>query len=152
MNARSAPERISEAHLANQPPDFARHLRPTTSPSEPPSPEGPKTGAVPAEDSFGLNDRECIENAWCDPIEQDQPIAYLERSPFRCASTQHIELLAQGQHLRLERGSRSEQIEERRGDQGDEVAHPAFISRFGASRQADGISDRDRSLPNSSDV
>jgi hypothetical protein len=100
---------------------------------------------VPAEDSFGLNDRECIENAWCDPIEQheDQPIAYVKPSPFRWASTQHIELLAQGQHLRLERGSRSEQIEERRGDQADEVAHPAFIARFGASRQADGISDRD---------
>jgi hypothetical protein len=53
------------------------------------APEGPKTCAVPAEDSFGLNDRECIENAWCDPIEQheDQPIAYVERSLFRCAST-----------------------------------------------------------------
>jgi hypothetical protein len=145
MNAGSAPERISEAHLTDQPPDFARHLRPATSPSGLPSPAGPKTGTVPAEDSFGLNDRECIENAWCDPIEQheDQPIAYLERSPFRCASTQHIELLAQGQQLRLERGSRSEQIEERRGDQANEVAHPAFIARFGASRQADGISDRD---------
>src|SRR3954452_23821521 len=34
---------------------------------------------------FGLNDRECIENAWCDPIEQheDQPIANVKPSPFR---------------------------------------------------------------------
>src|SRR4051795_3312797 len=32
MNAGTAPERISEAHLADQPPDFARHLRPATSP------------------------------------------------------------------------------------------------------------------------
>jgi len=89
---------------------------------------------VPAEDSFGLNDRECIENAWCDPIEQheDQPIAYVERSPFRCASTQHIELLAQGLHLRLERGFRSEQIEERPGNQADEVAHPPSSPDSGA--------------------
>jgi hypothetical protein len=55
-------------------------------------------------------------------------------------------LLAQGLHLRLARGSRSEQIEQRPGDQADEVAHPAFIARFGASRQADGIPDRDRHL------
>src|SRR6476469_9511125 len=105
MNAGSAPERISEAHLADQPTDFARHLRPATSPSGLPSPEGPKTCAVPAEDSFGLNDRECIENAWCDPIEQheDQPIAYVERSLFRCAPTQHVQLLAKHDYLRLER-------------------------------------------------
>src|SRR6187200_1245094 len=121
---RGAPQRgLARLILADQPTDFARHLRPATSPSGLPSPAGPKTGTVPAADSFGLNDRECIENAWCDPIEQheDQPIAYVERSPFRCASTQHIELLAQGQHLRLARGSRSEQIEQRPGDQADEV-------------------------------
>src|SRR4051812_6787397 len=64
MNAGSAPERISEAHLADQPPDFARHLRPATSPSGLPSPESPKTGAVPAEDSFRAErsrvHRECL--------------------------------------------------------------------------------------------
>ena len=101
---------------------------------------------MPAEDSFGLNDRECIENAWCDPIEQheDQPIAYVERSPFRCASTQHIELLAQGQHLRLERGSRPQEIEEHPLDQLEELEHASFIGRFGPPGQADGIYDRNR--------
>ena len=42
MNAGSAPERIGEAHLPDQPPDFRRYAWPTGTPTRFPAPEGAK--------------------------------------------------------------------------------------------------------------
>src|SRR4051794_16458123 len=49
MDARSAPERICQAHLADQLPNFERHLGPADSSSRFPAPEHAKTSAMPAQ-------------------------------------------------------------------------------------------------------
>src|SRR6478672_6717798 len=51
--------------------------------------------------------------------------------------------MAQSEYLRLERGLRPKQPEEHPPDQVEQILHRAFIARFGASRQADGIYDSD---------
>src|SRR3954464_5883405 len=54
MDARSAPERICQAHLADQLPNFERHLRPANSSSRLPAPEQAETSAMPAQNGVGL--------------------------------------------------------------------------------------------------
>jgi hypothetical protein len=51
--------------------------------------------------------------------------------------------MAQREYLGLERGLRPKQPEEHPPDQVEQILHRAFIARFGASRQADGIYDSD---------
>jgi len=72
MNAGSAPERIGEAHLPDQPPNFRRYAWPTGTPTRFPAPEGAKASSVPAENGLRLNDRKCIQNARCNPIQADE--------------------------------------------------------------------------------
>src|SRR4029079_2166031 len=52
--------------------------------------------------------------------------------------------MAQSEYLCLERGLRAKPPEEHPPDQVEQVPHRAFITRFGPSRQADGICDSDR--------
>src|SRR3954453_2268161 len=56
---------------------------------------------------------------------------------------QHIQLMAQSEYLCLERRLRAKQPEEHPPDQVEQVTHRTFITRFGPSRQADGIYDSD---------
>src|SRR6476660_229998 len=67
MNAGSAPERIGEAHLPDQPPDFRRHARPTGTPTRFPAPEGAKACPMPPDNGFRLYDREGVQNTRRDP-------------------------------------------------------------------------------------
>ena len=68
MNAGSAPERIGEAHLPDQPPDFRRYAWPTGTPTRFPAPEGAKACPMPPDNGFRLYDREGIQNTRRDPI------------------------------------------------------------------------------------
>ena len=56
MHARSAPERICQAHLADQLPNFETHLGPAGSPSRLPAPEGPESSTIPSYDHLRPND------------------------------------------------------------------------------------------------
>ena len=72
MNAGSAPERIGEAHLPDQPPDFRRHARPTGTPTRFPAPERAKACPMPPDNGFRLYDREGVQNTRRDPIQADE--------------------------------------------------------------------------------
>jgi hypothetical protein len=72
MDAGSAPERIGEAHLADEPPNFEGHLGPAGSLSRLQAPEGAKASSVPAQNGLRLNERKCIQNARCNPVEADE--------------------------------------------------------------------------------
>src|SRR3954454_23615393 len=48
MDARSAPERICQAHLADQLPNLERHLGPAGSPSRFPTPEAAESSTMPS--------------------------------------------------------------------------------------------------------
>jgi hypothetical protein len=69
---RAALGRIGEAHLADQPPNVRRYARPAGTPTRFPAPEGAKASSLPAENGLRLNDRKCIQNARCNPIQADE--------------------------------------------------------------------------------
>ncbi len=70
MDAGSAPERIGEAHLPDQPPNFRRYARPAGTPTRFPAPEGAKACPMPTDNGFRLYDREGVQNTRRDPIKQ----------------------------------------------------------------------------------
>ena len=63
MDPRRAPQRIGNAHLADQPADLRRHSRPATTASRLPALIRPKTRAMPADNGVRLNDRQSIANS-----------------------------------------------------------------------------------------
>src|SRR5204863_4090707 len=125
MDAWCAPEWIGEAHLSDQPADFRRYARPSDSPTRFPAPERAEARSMPADNGLRLDDRDGIQDAWCDPIQadEDQTIEIAEDRTFARASTQHIQLMTQSQILRLNRGSRPKQPEEHPPDQLEQVPH-----------------------------
>src|SRR5262249_25182673 len=60
MDSRCSPQRIDDAHLADQPADLQRHRWSTATASRSPAPIQPKTGAVPADHGIGSDDCKCI--------------------------------------------------------------------------------------------
>jgi hypothetical protein len=68
-------------------------------------PEQAKTSTMPTDNGLRLDDYQGIHNARRNPIEpgKNQTIEIAEREPLRRFSSQHIESVAQGQNLRLER-------------------------------------------------
>src|SRR5436309_2776140 len=86
---------VAKAHLADQLPNFERHLRPANSSSRLPAPEQAETSAMPAQNGVGLDDREGIQNTRRHPIQADenQAIEVAEDRPLRRASVQHVQLM-----------------------------------------------------------
>src|ERR1035441_1270603 len=72
MDPRPAPQRIGNAHLADQPADLQWHNRPATTASRLPAPIRPETRAMPADNGVRLNDRQSIANSREQPIETNQ--------------------------------------------------------------------------------
>src|SRR6187401_3622886 len=60
INARSAPERVSETHLSDQPTNFGGYLWPAESSARLPPPERAKASSVPAGKGFRLDHRKCF--------------------------------------------------------------------------------------------
>src|SRR5664279_5037586 len=72
VDPRRSPQRIGNAHLADQPADLQRHNRPATTSSRLPAPIKPKTRTMPAHNGVRLNDRQRIANARKQPIETNE--------------------------------------------------------------------------------
>src|SRR3954471_24779675 len=130
MNAGSAPERVSKAHLEDQLTNFEGHLRPAGSPSRFPAPEQAKTSAMPAQNRLRLDDREGIQNTRRDPIQADenQAIEGAQDRPLRRRSVQYIQLMTQSQVLCAKRCSRPKQPDEH--PPVEQVPHVPFMARF----------------------
>jgi hypothetical protein len=105
VDARRAPERIGDAHLAYQLSYFERHRRPATTASRLPAPVRPETCAMPTNNSVRLHDRERIANLWKQPIEPDeyQAVEDAERESLRSSPPQNVDLLPQCLNLCFER-------------------------------------------------
>src|SRR4051812_46121161 len=114
MDAWSAPERIGKTDLPDQPPNFRRDAWPAGTPTRFPAPEGAEACAMPSDNCFRLYDSERVQNTRRDPIQanEDHTIEVAEDRAPRCCSTQHIQLVAQSEYLRLERGLRPKQSQE----------------------------------------
>jgi hypothetical protein len=93
MGLGSAPQRVGQAHGADQPTHFERRLQSAASRSRLPSPEQAKTGTMPPDDSLRVDDHQSIHNARRDPIEtgKKEAIETTESEPLRCLSSQHRE-------------------------------------------------------------
>ena len=104
MDSRSAPQRIRQAHVTDQLANFDRHFRPAAARSRLPSPEQAEPGTMPSNNRLRLDDHQGIQNVRCNPIEagKDEPIESVEGESLRRFSTQHIDLVAERQDLRLE--------------------------------------------------
>jgi hypothetical protein len=108
MDPGSAPERVGEAHVADQLADFGRHFWPATARARLPSPEQAKPGPVPADNRLRFDDHQGVQNVGCDPIEarKNEAIKIAENKPPWRFSLQHMELVAKRQDLRFKRGLR----------------------------------------------
>jgi hypothetical protein len=125
MDAGSAPERVGQAHLADQLPNFERHLGSAGSSSRLPPPEQAKACAMPANNGCRIDDHERIQNTRRDPIQadEDQAIEVAEDRALRRPSVQYVQLMAQSQVLCSKRCSRPEQPDEHPPDQIEQVPH-----------------------------
>ena len=92
MNPGSAPQRVGDAHGADQLPDFERHLWSAAARSRRPSPEHAKTSAMPTDNGLRLNDHQSIHNARHNAIETGKK-GQDESEPLRRLSSQHSELV-----------------------------------------------------------
>src|SRR5450631_2028858 len=106
MDPGSAPQ-LGEAHGTNQLANFERDLWPAAATSRFPSPKQAKTGAMPADNRLRLDDHQGIQNVRHNPIEagKNEPIESCEGDSLWRFPSQNIELAAQRQDLRLERGA-----------------------------------------------
>jgi hypothetical protein len=69
MDAGSTPQRIGQAHGADQLANFERHLRSAAATSRLPSPERAKPRAMPTDNRLRLYDHQGINNARRNPVE-----------------------------------------------------------------------------------
>ena len=85
MDAGSAPERIGQAHLPDQSPNFWRDAGPAGTPTRFPAPEGAKACPMPPDNRFRLHDRDGVQNTRRDPIQadEDHTIEVTEDRPTR---------------------------------------------------------------------
>ncbi len=127
MDPGSAPERVGEAHVADQLADFQRDFWSADSRARLPSPEQAKPGPMPANDRLRFDDHQGVLNAGCDPIQarKNEAIKIVQDNPFRRFSAQHIELMAQRHNLRLEHGPRPEKPGDQPPDQFEQIPHEA---------------------------
>jgi hypothetical protein len=127
MDPRRTPKWVGEAHIPDQLTDFEQDLRSAYPRARLPSPEQAKPGPVPADNRLRLDDQQGVQNVGRDPIEarKNEPVEIAENKPLWRFSSQHIELVAQRQDLRLERGARPEEPDESAPNQFEQIPHEA---------------------------
>jgi hypothetical protein len=131
MDARSSPQRVGDAHLADQPANFQRHSWSTAAASRFPAPIRSETGAVPADHGIGSDNCKCIIHLGKQAADasQYQSVNRDERRSPGTSPSQYIDLLPQHQNLCLKCSSRPKQVDD----------HPEDIARFSINRQRIGF-------------
>jgi hypothetical protein len=101
VNPRRSPERVRDAHLANEPANVSRRAWSSTERSRLPTPIGTETGTVPTDYRLRLDDFERVEHARAEAIEpgKDQTVNIAERHTFRPLALQHIQLMPEHKDL-----------------------------------------------------
>ena len=145
MDAGSAPERIGEAHLPDQSPNFWRDAGPAGTPTGFPAPEGAKACRCQRITVSGSTIVMASRIRGTIRYKQTKIIRskLLKTGCRGDVRRSTFSLMAQSEYLCLERRLRAKPPEEHPPDQAEQVPHRAFIARFGPSRQADGICDSD---------
>jgi len=72
MDPRGSPQRVGDAHLADQPAYFQRNRWPATTTSRLPAPVRSEPGAMPTDDCLRLDDRQRIAHFMEQPIQTNE--------------------------------------------------------------------------------
>jgi hypothetical protein len=130
MDSRRSPQRVDDAHLADQPANFQRHSRSAAASRRFPAPIRSEARAGPSYNSVRPNDRKRTTGLREQPVttNENQSVNWGESELARRPSPKHIDLLPQYQNLGLKRSSRPEKIREHPPDQSAQVPHRATAS------------------------
>jgi hypothetical protein len=126
MNARRTPQRVGNAHLSDQLPNFSRHAGATLTAPRLPAPVTPKTSAMPSHHGVGPNDGECLagfRKQLADPT-QHHSVDSQKWHPTGPAPSQNDDLLPQHKDLGFHRRARPEQIDDNPKNYSAEIQHP----------------------------
>ena len=130
MDPRRSPQRIGDAHLADQPANFQRHSRSAAAASRFPAPIRSETGTMPTDHGVRSDDRQCIIHLGKQSADtsQYQSVNRDEGRSPGTGSPQHIDLLPQDQNFCLKRNSRPQQVDHHSKDQSAQIQHRAAAS------------------------
>jgi hypothetical protein len=125
MDPRSAPERVSDTHLANETTNVGRCPRSATARSGFPAPKGSEAGTVPAQQRLRPYDLQSVQHPGSQAIKPDkqQTVDAAERHALRGFAPQHVELMAKDKVFGFQRGPRPEQPDQSAPDQSAKIAH-----------------------------
>ena len=128
MNSRRSPQRVGEAHLADQPANFQRHRWSAAAASRFPAPIRSEARAVPSYNGVRLNDRKRTTSLREQPVKanENQSVNEVESKLARRPSPKHIDLLPQDQ-ISASSVAR-DRIREHPPDQSAQVQHHATAS------------------------
>ena len=119
MDSRRSPQRIGDAHLADQPANVQRHNRSAAAATRFPAPIRSETGTMPTDHGVRSDDCQCIIHLGKQSADtsQYQSVNRDEGRSPGTGSPQHVDLLPQDQNFCLKRNSRPQQIDHHSKDQ-----------------------------------
>src|ERR1035441_1959020 len=125
MDPRGSPQRVGDAHLADQPAYFQRNRWPATTRSRLPAPVQPETRPMPTNNGAWLHDRQRIAHFREQPIQTNeyQSVDGTEGKLLWSSSPQNVYLLPQSPNLCLECCPRPDQIDTRPTNKPEKIPH-----------------------------
>jgi len=113
MDSRRSPQRIGDAHLADQPTNFQRHGWSTAAAPRFPTPIRSKSSTAPTNHGVRSDDCKCIIHLGKQSADasQYQSVNRDEGRLLGISPAQHIDLLPQHHNLYLKRNSRPQQVD-----------------------------------------
>ena len=109
MDARSTPQRVGDAHLADQPANFQRHGWSTAAVRRFPAPIQSETGAVPTDHGIRHHNRQRLDGIRRQTIQpnKDQAINGTEGQSLRLVPSLDVKLMTKDQDLSFQRDART---------------------------------------------
>src|ERR1019366_176436 len=125
MDPRGSPQRVGDAHLADQPAYFQRNRWPATTTSRLPVPVRSEPGAMPTDDCLRLHNSQRIAHFREQPIQTNeyQSVDGTEGKLLWSSSPQNVDLLPQSPNLCLECCPRPDQIDNRPTNKPEKIPH-----------------------------
>jgi hypothetical protein len=111
MDTGRAPQRVGDAHIADQPTNFQGYGRSTAAVPRFQAPIQSETGTVSADHGVGLDNAQRLDGIWNQTIQhnKDQAIHGTKVQSLRLVPSLDVKLMTKDQDLSLQRDSRPDQ-------------------------------------------
>jgi hypothetical protein len=111
VDPRRSPQRVGDAHLADQPENFQRRNWSAAAVPRFPAPIRSETGTMPTDDGIRLHNRQRLDGVWHQTIQpnKDQAIHRTEGQSLRQMPALDVKLMTKDQNLSFQRDPRLEQ-------------------------------------------